>query len=582
MLFEEEEKILKEVLNSIESQISDAARKLRSEESRARILTGAIVLATKDEEKQLMASDEAVSHALLVRYDEEFEALERLKRSPYFARIVIEENGKENEYKIGRIANAPCRIIDWKHSPIAKLYYEYKEGEHFFEDIQGKEREGIIKKRVLVTIENGILKHVSRGSESYIKTNDGWISGTLNTRSFSALPDIAQLITKEQYSSITTDSDSPVLIQGIAGSGKTTVAIYRLSWMIKEKALRPDKTLIILKSSSLKSYIAHSLESFNLSGVVLKTWDEFLEEETGLSLPKPSLSAQLEKQNKKYFDDFEYTPSEPKVLIDSLDLTYLLRFKQLNGSYSKKFSHVVIDEVQDFSLPELMVILGLPEKKDQVTVVGDIDQALNTGEFPGWSVLMEKLSTSLVKLEVAHRSTQEIMNFASRIRNEPAPQSSKRGRRPIWFHAPTEELAVSSLIDWLKLALEKFPTEPTAVICNSPEEARTIFKFLTPSFDYSVRQGTKDYFSFDAGIIVTNVELSKGLEWRSVLLWNPKYHDKNSLYVGATRAEENLAIVTYGKISKHLPPPIPELVRYHVVESPTEKEEPSIAFDRVE
>ncbi len=582
MLFDEEEKILSEVLTSIESQKAGAATRLRNEEVRARSLTGQIVEATRDEDKQLMASDEAVSHALLTRYDEEFENLERLKKSPYFARIVVEENGKEFEYKIGRIANAQCRIIDWKHSPIAKLYYEYKEGDHYAEEVQGKEREGIIKKRILVSIEHGVLKQVSRGTESYIKTNDGWISGTLRSRSSVGLPDIAQLITKEQFSSITTDSDSSVLIQGIAGSGKTTVAVYRLSWMIKEKSFLPEKTLIILKSPSLKSYIVHSLESFGLKGVVVKTWDQFLSEETGQLLPKPTLSAQVEKQSAKYYEAFEVSPSEPSEIKDSLDLTYLLRFKQLTGAYSKKFSHVVVDEVQDFSLPELQVVLSLPEKNEQVTVVGDIDQALSLGEFPGWRVITEKLSTSLIKLEVAHRSTQEIMNFASRIRNESAPPSSKRGRRPIWFHAPNEELAVSSLIDWLKLALEKFPTEVTAVICNTPEEARTIYKFLTPSFDYSVRLGTREDFSFEAGILVTNVELAKGLEWRSVLVWNPKYQEKNPLYVAVTRAEENLALVTYSKVSKHLPPPIPELVRYNIVEPPPEKEIPSIAFDKVE
>lgn len=578
MLFDEEEKILQDVLSSIETQMNEAAKRLRSEEARARQLTGQIVQATRDEDKQLMASDEAVSHALLTRYDEEFSDLERLKKSPYFARIVVEENGREFEYKIGRIANAPCRIIDWKHSPIAKLYYEYKEGEYYSEEIQGKERDGEIKKRILVTIENGVLKQVSRGSESYIKTKDGWTSGSSRTRSSTGLPDIAQLITKEQFASITSDSDSSVLIQGIAGSGKTTVAIYRLSWMIKEKGLSPDNTLIILKSPSLKAYINHSLEVFNLTGTKVKTWDEFLVESTGKSLPKPSLSKQFEKKG----DDFENDPKEPTELVDTLDLTYSLRYKQITGQFTKKFSHVVIDEVQDFSRPELQVVLALPEKQEQVTVVGDIDQALTAGEFPGWKVLTEKLSTSLVQLEVAHRSTQEVMNFAARIRNEPAPKSSKRGRRPIWFHAPSEELAVSSLIDWLKLATEKFPSEVTAVICNTPEEARVIYKFLTPTFDYSVRLGTRDDFSFEAGILVTNVELSKGLEFRSVLVWNPKYQDKNPLYVAVTRAEENLALVTFGKVSKLLPSPIPELVRYHVVEPPPEEEEVSINFDRIE
>ena len=84
---------------------------------------------------------------------------------------------------------------------------------------------------------------------------------------------------------------------------------------------------------------------------------------------------------------------------------------------------------------------------------------------------------------------------------------------------------------------------------------------LQPTFGNLVRLGDAYSFSFEEGILVTDVQQVTGLEFFSVLLWNPtpqsygtNDHGRNLLYVAVTRAEENLCIVTWGRPASALPP----------------------------
>ncbi len=138
--------ILDDVLDSLKKQCQRSSDRLVAERERARELTAGLVAARRDEDKQMLASDEAVSHALKDHFDNNIKTISKLIEKPYFARIELEEEEhgrpKSIEYKIGFAANPDCRIIDWRKAPISKLYYEYKEGEEYSELIQGRERLG--------------------------------------------------------------------------------------------------------------------------------------------------------------------------------------------------------------------------------------------------------------------------------------------------------------------------------------------------------------------------------------------------------------------------------------------------------
>jgi DNA helicase IV len=152
------------------------------------------------------------------------------------------------------------------------------------------------------------------------------------------------------------------------------------------------------------------------------------------------------------------------------------------------------------------------------------------------------------------------MRLADHIQQRSLIKTGRTGRTPIWFHTRNESQGIEYVLKWLSKAIELYPSMVTAVICASPEEAKFAYKMLQPTFGQLVRLGDAYSFSFEEGILVTDVQQVKGLEFFSVLLWNPSAHNygssghgRNQLYVAITRAEENLCIVTWGRPSAALP-----------------------------
>ena len=285
-LLDEEEQELAKVQSSLIQQQKTSERRFQTEKDRARTLTSEMVATRRLEDKHQLASDEALAHKMRDFKLEELGDIEKLIENPYFARIVLEEevNGKIKliQYKIGLRGNTDVRIIDWRKAPISKLYYEYQEGEEYFEIIQGREREGIILSRNKVRIEDGVLVEVTNSKGTFFKEGADWKKGLAPTRKSNAsgrMPDVLSLITPEQFKSITEEADSAVLIQGIAGSGKTTVAVHRLSWLLHDgnSGLKPSDALVLLKSKVLRSYIEDSLKALGTENVPVFTYSQWIQ-----------------------------------------------------------------------------------------------------------------------------------------------------------------------------------------------------------------------------------------------------------------------------------------------------------------
>jgi DNA helicase-2/ATP-dependent DNA helicase PcrA len=715
-IIEHEQAILKGVLETLQEQIQQLIHRFTKEERRARELTSSIVTATNDEDKAMLASDEAVSHALKERQGKELPTLKKQLSKPYFARIVVREreNGswRDLEYKIGFTANSECRIVDWRKAPVSKLYYEYREGDEYCEQIQGRERNGSVVLRNTVEIEDGVLNKVTCHLGTFIRRDDAWIGldSSILGRSSTAkgqLPQILALITPEQFQAITEDADTAILVQGIAGSGKTTVELHRLAWLLHEEnsPLKPAETIVVVISAALKSYIKETLPSLGVDGVAILTFREWaartvksvaphlagedkkikrpfspcptsvarllkstgllkaLEEHVRLAAELtakklraaacpggPALHAGTQIQNlitemeknsrpigsllgelaslcdnnsslgclvteqRQYFRDFEKlileTLKSPRSILESDDSRLInqeliiqagerisatkaqrvvdaaveplfLRLAELiyGGVFNaeghpKRYKHLVCDEVQDLSSVELAAIIGAVDNLSGLTLVGDIAQRSDaSATFPGWERLRRSWSlgnamSRYISLEVSHRSTLPIMRLADHVQRRPPTKEGRKGRIPLWFKCSNESKGVRAAIRWLSQAVERYPDALTAVLCDSPGEAKHVLSLLKPTFGPTVRIGDEDSFSFGEGIVVTDVPQVKGLEFFNILIWNPtakSYPDndiaRNLLYIAITRAEENLCLVTWQRPTPLLPSIYSKLVR---------------------
>ena len=110
-------------------------------------------------------------------------------------------------------------------------------------------------------VDSEIAAHRSRGLQAKEKS----------------LPNILSLITKEQFELITTDPERPVIIQGSAGSGKTTVALHRLAWLLHENnsQVRADKTRVVVMNRSLAVYVSSTLPSMGIDEVQTTTFNSW-------------------------------------------------------------------------------------------------------------------------------------------------------------------------------------------------------------------------------------------------------------------------------------------------------------------
>ncbi len=453
----------------------------------ARDLTSQIVATRRDEDKAALASDEAVAHGLARLRKDKSSDLESLAEQPYFARVVTQEGGREIEFKLSTASFPAQRIIDWRKAPISKLYYDYRQGEEFAETIQGQEHEGLVTlRRSYQGIENHLQRIeapeavLTRTSEGAWKVQSQHAELSRQEGHDGHLPPILSLITAEQFRLITRDARKPIVIQGIAGSGKTTVALHRLAWLLHEdnSDAKAENCLVVMFNRSLKAYVETTLPELKIPGVAIRTFTQWASElvndlvgarpkgpfEKGrdLELFKSSalclrllmdyVSRHPHEPKGNFVDDLlgfysellKVSPEWPRwasaqaqlkeqvarKVLDSQDDVLLLHLIYAEHGYYPASSakslglcdHVVIDEAQDFGSVEIRALLNALDQDRTVTIVGDVAQKIVSGrDFGGWSELLTEagfVDTVPISLTVSYRSTQEIMEVAERIRGK--------------------------------------------------------------------------------------------------------------------------------------------------------------------
>ena len=283
----EEERLLESTLQSLCQQLPQVQAAKISANAAARELTRQVVNEWNHEERQPLVSDEAVAHHILDIRKNSDKALYELIQEPYFGRVCTkEEDGSEVSFLIGKKSNIEAGIVDWRNGPIAGLYFNYKQEEEFYEVINERERAGYIQLRRSYQIENGQLVQIDAPEGMFRRNEAGWEKldvedeivahrsrgmGSKEKR----LPNILSLITKDQFELITSNPERPVIIQGSAGSGKTTVALHRLAWLLHEENsfAQAKNTRVVVMNKSLQIYVCATLPSMGIEGVETSTFN---------------------------------------------------------------------------------------------------------------------------------------------------------------------------------------------------------------------------------------------------------------------------------------------------------------------
>jgi DNA helicase-2/ATP-dependent DNA helicase PcrA len=264
---------------------------------------------------------------------------------------------------------------------------------------------------------------------------------------------------------------------------------------------------------------------------------------------------------------------EPTVDVE--DFALLLRsWQALRGplldSQAKpiRLAHLFVDEVQDASPVELRVLLDLAGPDRSITLAGDVAQRLlddddDRGELD-WNVLLDRLGmphTTLEPLKVSYRSTAEITRFARSVlgplAHDDVPQTTRSGPPVELFGFASSGEAVAWLAEALRQLAGDEPDANVALVARFPQQADVYFDGLVRAEVPNVRRVAKQDFSWEAGVDVTDVRQTKGLEFDEVVLLETTAASypatppaRHALYIAATRASHQLWCVASDEPSK--------------------------------
>lgn len=273
--------------------------------------------------------------ALLQQWDRQNALLQQIRaskqapqvdpNSPYFAHMRLKENGTERDILLGKATRLEreVKIVDWRNAPISKIFYRYRQGEEYEEEIAGRVVRGKLTVRRTVTIRERELQRVEAPEGVFVRdpeAPEGWslragnrprLAGgegvalwaydvdevqarRLGTdtagvprRPDKHLPDIAGLIDPQQFELIIRPAAGFVVIRGTAGSGKTTVALHRIAYLAyQDPAFDSARTLVIVFSRALRDYVSHVLPALGVRRVQVRTFQDWAGEQVRRLFPK--------------------------------------------------------------------------------------------------------------------------------------------------------------------------------------------------------------------------------------------------------------------------------------------------------
>jgi DNA helicase-2/ATP-dependent DNA helicase PcrA len=211
--------------------------------------------------------------------------LESAQGKPYFARVDFQEQGKREteilyigKMCLAREEDQKLVIVDWR-APVSNLYYESRLGPANYQCPAG-EIGGELRLKRQFSINDGILDAIF---DIDITTNDQFLQSYLGANADNRLKEIVATIQTEQNRVIRAPMEKPLIVQGVAGSGKTTIALHRIAYLIynHSRNFQPENFMIVAPNRLFLDYISDVLPELGVERVKQTTFEDFALEAIG-------------------------------------------------------------------------------------------------------------------------------------------------------------------------------------------------------------------------------------------------------------------------------------------------------------
>ena len=297
-------------------------------------------------------ADDFMKAALRDKFTQRIKNLKMVINKPYFARVDFIEKGdiKRDAFYLGKVMVTDHNtleqiVIDWR-APIADLYYEGRLGEANYNCPAGNIEGEIKLKRQYFFNKDGELENVM---DIDITTNDEMLQPFLAANSDTRLKNIISTIQAEQNKIIRSEMWRPLVVQGVAGSGKTTIALHRIAYLIYnyDKNFFPEEFLIIAPSKFFLNYISNVLPDLGVERVQQSTYEDIAFEIIGdeFDIEDPNEKLAIIIDNNKSDKEKEMS----KVIEQASILKSSIRFKNMLDEYLYELEKRFIPD-EDFKI----------------------------------------------------------------------------------------------------------------------------------------------------------------------------------------------------------------------------------------
>lgn len=541
-----------------------------------------------DDIVSMNAYDETVreKYGHFVRKEQMVRQLEYLKNTPYFGRIDFVENGEHfsEEIYIGRYGfrNKKTReyeVYDWR-TPIASMFYDSGIGEVSYRCPAGV-IEGQLTCKRQYKIENGELKYCY---DTTVAVQDDVLEEVLAGNTDKVLRVIIDTITREQNQAIRQPHELNMLVTGPAGSGKTSVGMHRLAYLLyhNRENLSAEKIVVLSRNQIFSSYVSEILPELGEENVNDVMFD---------SLVNRGISKEYKKRD--YYEQVEYLlkHKEGNLRSKAIELKYSSAFIQYLNEQRTEFrerhtdfdtvlefylyllkkythdttpeiahytknqvrqgkinyedmlvvsylrillgaikpmediSHVVVDEAQDYNLLQLQIIRTLYPKA-HFTILADSNQAIHPlTSTTDMQKMAEVFSTQYgikeITLSKSYRSTAPINEFAFDIIGIHNPELY------VDRDGKTPEVRVckNRKQEIMQLLREIPEDKSVAILTADLDSARYVYQkmgHMVAKTERSIQYLLKPNEYLEEKIVVMPIMLAKGLEFDVVIVWDDR------------------------------------------------------------
>lgn len=261
--FERERNYLNKTVSLIRKKISKLGQELFDDDSKVlefkKLIWDTHTEMDPNEMRSMMAeSDLQVS--IMQSKGNYLQRLFRIQNKPYFGSIRFKEDGNEEEDNIYiGITHVEDKldyyVHDWR-SPICSMFYDYETGPASYKAPSGIIK-GIITKKRQYIIEDAELKHIF---DNDLNISDSLLQEVLAEESSDKMKNIVNTIQEEQNKVIRNTEDKNLIVEGIAGSGKTSVALHRIAFLLyRIPNLTSSNVVVFTPNKVFSEYISNVL-----------------------------------------------------------------------------------------------------------------------------------------------------------------------------------------------------------------------------------------------------------------------------------------------------------------------------------